>query len=160
MSDGWNKTTDLLVVVRTGWVHFLCDSSETRPAQNCVWLVPYQITSFSFCCSRCCHRPWTIWRTQYRPDGPWQKDPVRRVFRRSFKCSSQTQRTCFFWSSRTTCQCWRNRYLLESLHSVAGSVRGLESLEKSWIWLHQIQGLEILEFYKEVLKSLEFNCGQ
>ena len=41
-----------------------------------------------------------------------------------------------------------------------GSVRGLESLEKPWIWLDQFQGLEILEFYKVVLKSLEFNCGQ
>ena len=41
-----------------------------------------------------------------------------------------------------------------------GSVWGLESCEKLWIWLDQIQGLEILEFYKVVLKSLEFNCGQ
>ena len=36
-----------------------------------------------------------------------------------------------------------------------GIVWGLESLE-----LNQIQGLEILEFYKVVLKSLEFNCGE
>jgi len=100
----------MLVAVRTGQVHFVCDSSETRQAQNCILLVPLQVTSLLFCCSHCCHRPWTIWRTPHRPDGPWQKDHVRRVFRRSFKCSSQTRRTCFSWSSRTTCLCWRNRY--------------------------------------------------
>ena len=40
------------------------------------------------------------------------------------------------------------------------SLQGLESLEKPWIWLNQIQGLEILEFYKVVLKSLKFNFGK
>ena len=36
---------------------------------------------------------------------------------------------------------------------------GLESLEKPWNLLDPIQGLEILEFYKEK-KSLECYCGQ
>ena len=34
---------------------------------------------------------------------------------------------------------------------------GFESLEKPWICFDQIQGLE---FYKVVLKCLEFNYGQ
>ena len=48
----------------------------------------------------------------------------------------------------------------EACRNLSGSVQGLESLEKPWIWLDQIQGREIFEFYKVVLKSLEFNCGQ
>ena len=35
----------------------------------------------------------------------------------------------------------------------AGSVWGIESLDKPWIWLDQIQGLEILEFYKVVFET-------
>ena len=37
------------------------------------------------------------------------------------------------------------------------SVRDLESSEKPWIWLDQIQGLEILEFYKVVLNLIVVN---
>ena len=57
---------------------------------------------------------------------------------------------------------WVHRHTFEKnmiLHN-AGSVWGLESFEKPGIWLEQIQGLEILEFYKVILKSLEFNCDQ
>ena len=40
------------------------------------------------------------------------------------------------------------------------SVRGLESFEKPWILLNMIQDLEINEFSKVVLKTLEFYCCQ
>ena len=43
-------------------------------------------------------------------------------------------------------------YVMWGIQGPYGALKVLESL--------QIQGLEILEFYKVVLKSLEFNCGQ
>ena len=41
---------------------------------------------------------------------------------------------------------------------MAGSVQNLEILEKPWILLDLIQGLEIVGFEKVLLKSLEFYC--
>ena len=42
-------------------------------------------------------------------------------------------------------------------HMAHRSVQGFESLEKPWIWLDQIQGLEILEFCKVVLNLIVVN---
>ena len=39
----------------------------------------------------------------------------------------------------------------------AGSLQGLESLEKPWIRLDQIKVFEILEFYKVVLNLIVVN---
>ena len=40
------------------------------------------------------------------------------------------------------------------------SVQGLETLEKTYLFLDLIQGLEILEFYRVILVSREFYGGQ
>ena len=105
------------------------------------------------------------WRTQPLNTGsiPWgrEKQPKVTVWDRPVH---QQKFPAHVWLY--TCSSADDRIFISyvccdvNFKHLSGSVQGLESLEKPWIWLDQIQGLEILEFYKVVLKSLEFNCDQ